>query len=188
MMSSDGYRADPNDDRPIGGAGARGTASGAFWDEDRPLNGSGQYDLSQIPDDEIEFQDNFSEVEVATMDSGLLDHVKQVYADVLHQATLPFLQKKSIEVEEAEQATQQKIAIVQQRENDKNAIRDQLGEQRYQELHDCLVYHRSQPNTNEQEMYADIRQKVGGIKEYLNLAFKLDNIIFHELVLETLNR
>jgi len=36
-------------------------------------------------------------------------------------------------------------------------------------------------------MYADIRQKVGGVKEYLNLAFKLDNIVFHELVLENLH-
>ena len=40
---------------------------------------------------------------------------------------------------------------------------------------------------NEREMYSDIRQKVGGVKENLNLAFKLDNIIFHELVLENLN-
>jgi hypothetical protein len=37
-------------------------------------------------------------------------------------------------------------------------------------------------------MYADIKAKVGGVKEYLNLAFKLDNIIFHELVLENLPR
>lgn len=35
-------------------------------------------------------------------------------------------------------------------------------------------------------MYDDIRQKMGGVKEYLNLAFKLDNIIFHEVVLENL--
>jgi len=37
-------------------------------------------------------------------------------------------------------------------------------------------------------MYADIREKLGGVKEFLNLAFKLDNIIFHELVLENLPR
>ena len=36
-------------------------------------------------------------------------------------------------------------------------------------------------------MYAEIKQKVGGVKEYLNLAFKLDNIVFHELVLENLH-
>ena len=35
-------------------------------------------------------------------------------------------------------------------------------------------------------MYADIRNKVGGVKEYLNLAFKLDNIVFHEVVPEIL--
>ena len=40
--------------------------------------------------------------------------------------------------------------------------------------------------TNEHEMYADVRQKVGGVKQYLNLAFKLDNIIFNELFLENL--
>jgi len=36
-------------------------------------------------------------------------------------------------------------------------------------------------------MYEDIRQLVGGVKELLNQAFKLDNIIFHEIVLENLN-
>ena len=36
-------------------------------------------------------------------------------------------------------------------------------------------------------MYADIKQKVGGIKEFCNLAFKLDNIVFHEMILEGLS-
>ena len=75
-----------------------------------------------------------------------------------------------------------------QREQDKAQIREELGDQKFQELYDCIVYHRSQQETNEREMYSDIRDKVGGVKEFLNLAFKLDNIVFHELVLENLNR
>ena len=62
-----------------------------------------------------------------------------------------------------------------------------MGDQKFQELHDVLVFHRSQQETDEREMYRDIREKLGGIKEFLNLAFKLDNIVFHELILENLN-
>ena len=55
-------RADPNDDRPIRAAAA------------------GHYDLSNMDADEddydYEFEDNFSEVEMATMDNMVLDQVK----------------------------------------------------------------------------------------------------------------
>ena len=51
------------------------------------------------------------------------------------------------------------------REQEKQAIREKLGDEKYQELHDCLVYHRSHDETNEREMYAEIKQKVGGVKE-----------------------
>ena len=74
-----------------------------------------------------------------------------------------------------------------QRQLEKDEIRAKLGDQKYQELYDCLVWHRSQRETNESEMYADIKQKVGGIKEFCNLAFKLDNIVFHEMILEGLS-
>ena len=53
------------------------------------------YDLSDVQndydEDDFELEDNFSEVEVATVDDNMLDQVKQVYNDILHQSTAPFL-------------------------------------------------------------------------------------------------
>ena len=77
-------RADPNDDRPIRAAA------------------TGQYDLSNVDDDDddydFEFEDNFSEVEMATMDNMVLDQVKQVYNDILASTIAPLTQKKSLEI------------------------------------------------------------------------------------------
>ena len=85
-LSDTVVRADPNDSRPIRAAA------------------SGQYDLSNLDDDDedydFEFEDNFSEVEMATMDSGILNEVKQVYNDVLLSATAPFVAKNSLEIQE----------------------------------------------------------------------------------------
>ena len=61
-LSDTVVRADPNDSRPIRAAA------------------SGQYDLSNLDDDDedydFEFEDNYSELEMATMDSGILNEVK----------------------------------------------------------------------------------------------------------------
>ena len=59
------------DERPIGGSGAAAAQNNFYstaYDE-RPINASGAYDLSSVPLDEIDIEDNYSEVEVATMDS-----------------------------------------------------------------------------------------------------------------------
>ena len=62
-----------------------------------------------------------------------------------------------------------------------------MGEQKYNELHDLLVFYRSQDNPDEREMYDDIKTKMGGIKEYVDQAFRLDGIIFTELITEKVN-
>ena len=85
------------DNRPIGGGAARFDAH-----DERPINANstGQYDLTSIPLDEIEVEDNYNEVEVATMDATHLDKVKNVYLDILNQSMAPFVKKKTLEVEE----------------------------------------------------------------------------------------
>ena len=99
------------DDRPIGGSGARAGGAGAAANnffatsssteyDERPINATGQYDLSSIPLDEIEVQENYSEVEVATLDSTILDRVRNVYQDILNQSMQPFTKKKTLEIEE----------------------------------------------------------------------------------------
>ena len=177
----------PADERPIGGSG-NNFYSTAY--DERPINANatGEYDLSAIPLDEIELQDNYSEVEVATLDSTILDRVKNVYQDILNQSIQPFTKKKTLEVEEEASMSNAKAQIVGQRELEKNQIFEALGQDKYQEIYDCLVYHRSQQEPNEREMYEELKQKVGGVKEFLNMAFKLDNIVFHELILENLNK
>ena len=77
----------PHDDMPVGGGGSGDIKFG----QDRPINASGQYDLSSCYLDELEFEDNLTEVEKATADSGLVDKVKEAYQAVLSQATLPFV-------------------------------------------------------------------------------------------------
>ena len=67
------------------------------------------------------------------------------------------LKKMTIEVEEDQNKTLKHNQILSQRDQEKQAIREKLGDEKYQELHDCLVYHRSHDETNEREMYAEIR-------------------------------
>lgn len=59
----------PHDERPVGGGASKTMSSFNSYD-DRPIGGnqSGMYDLSAIGIDEFEVEDNYSEVELATMD------------------------------------------------------------------------------------------------------------------------
>ena len=75
------------------------------------------------------------------------------------------IKKMTIEVEEDQNRTLEQNKILSKREQEKQEIRAKLGDEKYQELHDCLVYHRSHDETNEREMYAEIKQKVNGVKE-----------------------
>ena len=84
--------------------------------------------MTQIPLDEIEVQENYSEVEVATMDNSILDRVRNVYQDILNQSIQPFTKKKTIEVEEEALQAQGKANIVSLREQEKNLIKAALGE------------------------------------------------------------
>ena len=46
-------------------------------------------------------------------------------------------------MEEEAGLAQGKMQIISQRQTEKDSIRGELGDQKYQELYDCLVYHRS---------------------------------------------
>lgn len=65
----------PYDERPVGGGSGNHTAatntmSSFNSHEDRPIGGSktGAYDLDSIPLEEMEVEDNYNEVELATLD------------------------------------------------------------------------------------------------------------------------
>lgn len=57
-------------------------------------------------------------------------------------------------------------------------------------MHDLIVHYRSQPTFDqniEQEMYNDIKSRVGNVKMLLSRVFMLDGIIFAELLNDNLN-
>lgn len=58
----------------------------------------------------------------------------------------------------------------------------------YTEIHDLLVRYRSEPETDERKMYEDIKNRVGNVKYLLSLVFKLDGIIFSEILKQNLAR
>ncbi len=53
----------------------------------------------------------------------------------------------------------------------------------YDELYSCLTHYRSLEDADEQEIYANVQRITGKVKKHLDLAFKLDNLIFSELLL-----
>jgi len=52
--------------------------------------------------DEFEVEDNFTEVEEATLDESILASVRIAYGQVLHSATGEFTKQKTLEREEEE--------------------------------------------------------------------------------------
>ena len=119
-LASTVVRANPNDERPIGGTGAAQYHPAATSYDDRPINATGMYDLSAVPVDEIDLEDNYSEIELASKDSFVLNSVKQVYFDILNNATESFVQKKTIEVQEDLSRTQKKNEMSLQRAREKD--------------------------------------------------------------------
>ena len=101
------------------------------------------------------------------MDRGQLDQVKDLYSAILQkEASVNGLVKRmTIEVEEDQNRSAKRENILSRREEEKLAIREKLGDAKYQELYECLIQHRRNDETNEREMYAEIKQRIGGSKE-----------------------
>ena len=59
----------------------------------------------EISKHDFELFDNYSEVEIATVDDNLIDNVKQVYESILNASMEPFTKKKSLEVDEDKNKT-----------------------------------------------------------------------------------
>lgn len=66
----------------------------------------------------------------------------------------------------------------------KDAIRRKLGPEMYEEIYRFLVYHRSHEQTDEQMMFEELKYRVAEDKNMLNEVFKLDGIVFREIVLQ----
>ena len=100
-FSSHGNAANNPSNDPLSQTVVRADAN-----DDRPINATGKYDLSGVEDDDdFELFDNYSEVEIATVDDNLIDNVKQVYESILNASMEPFTKKKSLEVDEDKNKT-----------------------------------------------------------------------------------
>lgn len=115
----------PHDERPVGGK--RQNSYTAY--EERAINATGHYDLSafqgeEFDFDDIEIEDNYSEIEPATMNTEEIDKVKNIYGEILHAATAEFVAKNTLQTEEEMGFLRGKQDIVEKRQRDKEAIRE----------------------------------------------------------------
>jgi hypothetical protein len=69
-------------------------------------------------------------------------------------------------------------------ETDKQKIRQKLGESLFDDIYLFLLHQRSQDRTDEGEMFEHLKAMVGNNKRYLTEVFKLDGIVFKEILLE----
>jgi len=84
--------------------------------EERPLGGTGKYNLDDFLHDDLEIEDNFSDGEEATLDQSILASVRVAYGQVLHQATTEFTKQTSFAREEEEGIGRGKQEIIAQRQ------------------------------------------------------------------------
>jgi len=74
---------------------------------------------------------------------------------------------------------------IARRQRDKEMMREAFGDEVYERLYDLFSSHRrADPPT--EPSYNEIKSIVGNVRALLNLAMKLDSIIFKEMVLERL--
>jgi len=107
--------------------------------------------------------------------------VRQAYGLILASETDGFLKKKTLEVEEEERNNDGRNEITERRERDKEFIEQELGPQLYQEINHYMVSHRRQ---DLEPVFDELLVMVGGNRSLLNHVFRLDEIIFHEMVLD----
>jgi hypothetical protein len=69
-------------------------------------------------------------------------------------------------------------------ETDKQKIRIKLGEQLFDDVYSFLIHQRSQERTDEGEMFEHLKAMVGNNKRQLTEVFKLDGIVFKEILME----
>ena len=63
----------------------------------------------------------------------------------------------------------------------KNQIRDKLGHAKFEEVYRFLVYHRSQASEDSM-IYEELKHRVQGNRYLMTEIFKLDGIVFRELL------
>ena len=146
-------------------------------------NSSGKYTFQQEYLEDYDFEADFEDGESVMTDNTLVAAVHDSYKKVLD----PELRSTpSISYDDG--ATTDTGEIHDKRLTAKEEIRSLMGDDVFDNIHEIILRYRSvddfeQDNdAQEEQMYAEIKDGVGGVKDGMNLAFKLDGIIFAELL------
>ena len=113
------------------------------------------------------------------MMNNLIDNFKGILDDEREIAS-----QKSLEADEmARLAHENQMAnAFSSIESAKMDLRQELGAPEYDKIYTYLKAQRSRPNVNEEKMFNEIQKAVQGNKYKMTLIFKLDGIVFNELL------
>lgn len=61
-------------------------------------------------------------------------------------------------------------------------IRNKLGPKMFSEIYSLLMHYRSKDNTDEGEMYEQVKKMIGANKYLMTVIFQLDGLVFREIL------
>ena len=64
----------------------------------------------------------------------------------------------------------------------KDQIKQNLGRELYDDIYSFLSYYRKQANLDENLLYEEIKIRVAGDKKLMNEIFRLDGVVFQEIL------
>ncbi len=64
----------------------------------------------------------------------------------------------------------------------KDQIKQNLGRELYDDIYSFLSYYRKQANLDENLLYEEIKIRVDGDKKLMNEIFRLDGVVFQEIL------
>lgn len=170
--------------KPQGGQGSSQKYTAGSDGFFSPSSGQGgQYDLDDISD--VCLVEDYQEYQQAADDNQMMNNIVKAYELVLQEKTLS--SQKALQDEQAVMKKEhaQKMANDKKRmEDDKQKIRKKLGDELFGDVYSYLVGQRQDERCDEGEMFEHLKAMVGNNKRLLTEVFKLDGIVFKEIVTE----
>ena len=142
------------------------------------------FDKLQITDFKV--VDDLQETVRAQENNNELTTVVQQYKVLLDDDQQLKASEKQVEEEDTrqiQQHTAQRQSQLEAMNKAKEAIRAKLGFGLYNEIYKFLLFHRSQTDTDEEAVFHEIKHRLGSDKVKLAEVFKLDGIVFNEILL-----
>lgn len=141
------------------------------------------FDRMQVTD--FQMVDDLEETVRAQENNTELTTVVQQYKSLLNDDQQLKTSEKQVEEEDTRQIQQhsaQRQSQLEAMNRAKDAIRQKLGFGLFNEIYKFLHYHRSQTTTDEEAIFYEIKHRLGGDRVKLAEVFKLDGIVFNEIL------